>query len=1030
MLQRLVHFSIRFRGPVIAVACLLVGYGIYALTRAKYDVYPEFAPPLVEIQTEAPGLSPDEVEALVTRPVENTINGVSNLESIRSQSVQGLSIITAMFEEHSDVFRARQVVSERLAELAGAMPLGVKAPIMAPLTSAASMVLAVGLTSGKVSPMDLRTFADWTLRPRLIGVPGVAKAVVFGGEVRQLQIQVLPDRMAAFDLSISDVLAAARSSTGIRGAGFVEGPAERITLQTQGQAYTAGQLGEVTLAHHGGVTVRMKDVAHVVDGPEPKVGDAAIDGKAGVMIMVSGQYGANTLEVTAGLEKALAEMKPVIAAQGIELHDRIFRPANFIQTSIRNITHSLISGAILVAVVLFIFLFNLRSAFISLTAIPLSLLLAVAALQWLGITLNTLTLGGLAIAIGEVVDDAIIDVENILRRLKENRRLGNPKSVFRVVLDASVEVRGAVVYATFVVALVFLPVLTMSGIQGRLFGPLAIAYILSILASLLVALTLTPALSAAMLPPAIEQSHETRLIVRMKELYIGFMRRVMERPAPLLITAGALCVAALGTMPFFGGEFLPDMREGHFIIHMSAVPGTSVRETMRIGNALTRELRKHPFVDSVTQQIGRAELADDTWPVSYEEMHVELKPLSGEDAETAETEIRKSIANFPGVYFAVRKFLGERIEETISGATAEVVIKIFGDDLDALDRKAKEVAQVVSGIHGAASVQVEAPPGAPRIVVRLRPGSLTQFGFRPVDVLEAVGTAYEGTPVAQTYEANRVFDVAVILDERVRQNPEALGGLMLTNQDGLRVPLRQLADIFEDTGRTTILHDGTRRRQAVTCDVRGRDLTGFVEDVQRTLQSKVSFPAGTYAAVGGASVARAQALHEILVHSLLAAAGILLLLSIVFRNTRNLLLVLMNLPFALVGGVLAVFATGGRVSIGAMVGFVTLFGITMRNSMMLISHFEHLVEQEGMTWGLEAALRGASERLVPILMTAIVTALGLLPLAIGSGEAGREIEGPMAVVILGGLATSTALNLLVLPSLALRYGSFTPATED
>lgn len=808
MLQRLVHFSIRFRGAVVAVACLLVGYGIYALSRAKYDVYPEFAPPLVEIQTEAPGLSPEEVEALVTRPIENTINGVSNLESIRSQSVQGLSIVTAIFEEHSDVFRARQVVSERLAELSGEMPQGVKAPIMAPLTSAASMVLAVGLTSDRVSLMDLRTFADWTLRPRLIGVPGVAKAVVFGGEVRQLQIQVLPERMAAFDLSITDVLAAARSSTGIRGAGFVEGPAERIVIQTQGQALTAAELGEVTLAHHGGITVRMKDVARVVDGAEPKVGDAAIDGKAGVVIMVSGQYGANTLDVTAGLEKALAEMKPVIAAQGIEVHDRIFRPANFIETSIRNIDHSLILGAILVAVVLFVFLFNVRTAFISLTAIPLSLLLAVAGLQWLGITLNTLTLGGLAIAIGEVVDDAIIDVENILRRLKENRRLGNPKSVFRVVLDASVEVRGAVVYATFVVTLVFLPVLTMSGVQGRLFGPLAIAYILSILASLAVALTLTPALSAVLLPPAIEQAHETRLIVRLKERYIRFMRSVMEGPAPLLITAGALCVAALAAVPFFGGEFLPDMKEGHFIIHMSAVPGTSIGETMRIGNALTRELRKHPFVDSVTQQIGRAELADDTWPVNYEEMHVEVKPLSGEDAENAETEIRKTIANFPGVYFAVRKFLGERIEETISGATAEVVIKIFGDDLDLLDRKAREVAQVVSGVHGAASVQVEAPPGAPRIVVRLRPEPLKQFGFRPVDVMEAVGAAYEGTPVAQTYEASRVFDVAVILDERVRQNPEALGALMLTNQDGLRVPLRQLADIFEDTGRTTILHDG------------------------------------------------------------------------------------------------------------------------------------------------------------------------------------------------------------------------------
>jgi Cu/Ag efflux pump CusA len=508
------------------------------------------------------------------------------------------------------------------------------------------------------------------------------------------------------------------------------------------------------------------------------------------------------------------------------------------------------------------------------------------------------------------------------------------------------------------------------------------------------------------------------------------MQRVMERPGPMLAGAGLVCIAAIAAVSFFGGEFLPDLKEGHFIVHMSAVPGTSIRETMRIGNLLTRELHKLPFVDTVAQQIGRAERADDTWGVHYAEVHVELKPLEGEEAEVAESQLRKKLATFPGVNFAVRRFLAERIEETISGVTAEVVIKIFGDDLDLLDGKANEVGRVIAGIRGAADVQVESPPGAPRIVVKLRSDRLKQFGFRPVDVLDAVGTAYEGTPVAQTYDSTRVFDVSVILDERIRQNPEAVGGLMLTNADGLRVPLKELADVYEDTGRTAIFHDGTRRRQAVTCDVRGRDLASFVDEARRAVQSKVSFPAGTYAAFGGASEAREQTTRDILVNSLIAAAGIILLLAIVFRSFRNLLLVLANLPFALVGGVLAVFATGGLLTVGGMVGFVTLFGITMRNSIMLISHFEHLVQQEGMPWGMEAALRGASERLVPILMTAIVTALGLLPLAIGSGEAGREIEGPMAVVILGGLITSTALNLLVLPVLALRYGRFDAIEEQ
>jgi CzcA family heavy metal efflux pump len=834
----------------------------------------------------------------------------------------------------------------------------------------------------------------------------------------------MPDRLAAFDLSINDILSAARASTGVRGAGFVEGAEQRIVLQTQGQALTSAELGETPLIHKDGITVRMRDVAAVMDAPEPKIGDAAIDGKSGVMMMISGQYGANTLEVTAGLDKALEEMRPVIAAQGVVLHDRLFRPANFIQAAVHNINQSLLLGALLVAVVLFLFLFNFRTAFISLTAIPLSLLLAVAVLDRLGITLNTLTLGGLAIAIGEVVDDAIIDVENIFRRLRENRAKPDPESVYRVVLNASIEVRSAVVYATFVVALVFLPVLTLSGVQGRLFAPLAIAYILAILGSLLVALTLTPALAAVMLPRAAERAAEPRLIAALKGRYRSLMRRVMERPGPMLAGAGLVCIAAFAAVPFFGGEFLPDLKEGHFIVHMSAVPGTSIRETLRIGNILTRELHKLPFIDTVAQQIGRAERADDTWGVHYAEIHVELKPLQGEEAEVAESQLRRELATFPGVYFAVRRFLAERIEETISGETAEVVIKIFGDDLDLLDRKANEVGQVIGSIRGAADVQVESPPGAPRIVVKLRPDRLKQFGFRPVDVLDAVGTAYEGTPVAQTYDSTRVFDVSVILDERVRQDPQAAGSLMLTNGYGLRVPLKELADVFEDTGRTAIFHDGTRRRQAVTFDVRGRALASVVDEARRAVQSKVSFPAGTYAVFTGASEARAQTTRDILVNSVIAGAGIILLLAIVFRSFRTLLLVLANLPFALVGGVVAVFATGGLLTVGGMVGFVTLFGITMRNSIMLISHFEHLVQQEGMLWGMEAALRGASERLVPILMTAIVTALGLLPLAIGSGEAGREIEGPMAVVILGGLITSTALNLLVLPALALRYGRF------
>ncbi len=1028
MLARLVAFSIRFRGVVIALACLVIGYGVYITAHARYDVYPEFAPPLVIIQAEAPGLSPEEVESLVTRPVENAVNGVGNLESVRSQSIQGLSVVTAVFREGADVYRARQMVSERLAGALAEMPAGAKPPRMAPLATSTSLVYIAGLTSEKRSLMDLRTFADWTLRPRLLAVSGVASVSVFGGEVRQLQIQLRPDRLLAYGITTDDVLASARQATGIRGAGFVYTGVQRIVLQARGQSLTPQELGAVALARPNGVTVRLRDVANVVNAPEPKIGDATIEGKRGVMVEVTAQLGANTVEVSRGIEKALDDMKPLFEAEQIALHPGLFRPAGFIETAIHNIGASLIFGGVLVSVVLFLFLFNLRTPFISLTAIPLSLLVAVIVLDRWGVTLNTLTLGGLAIAIGAVVDDAIIDVENIFRRLRENARLPQPRPAFDVVLDASLEVRSAVVYATFVVALVFLPVLTMSGVQGRLFAPLGAAYILAILASLAVALTVTPALSYALLVKQGGTAAESPLLARLKGGYLRLLESLATHPKLVILGALALFLAAAAALPFFGGEFLPELREGHLIVHMAAVPGTSLDESVRLGARVTSVLKAIPYIRSVSQQIGRAELSEDTWGTHYSEFHVDFKPLSGEQAEAVEPEIRRALSQFPGVYFAIKPFLTERMEEVMSGVNAEVVIKIFGEDLDSLDRTARRVASVVAGIRGAADVQMESPPGMPEMAIRLRPDRMQQFGFHPVGVLEAIQTAYEGQVAGETYEGNRVFDVSVILDENSRRDPESVGSLLLYSPEGVRLPLRELADTYLTTGRYMVVHDGAQRRQAVSCNVIGRDVTSFVAEAQRKVQEGVRFPRGVYPEFAGAAEARARAQHEILLYSLVAGVGIILLLSMVFPQWRNLLLILANIPFALIGGVAAVFMTGGWLTVGSMVGFVTLFGITMRNSIMMLSHFEHLVREEGATWGLETVLRGASERLSPVLMTALVTALGLLPLALGSGDPGREVEGPMAIVILGGLVTSTVLNLLVLPTLAFRYGRFQAGT--
>jgi CzcA family heavy metal efflux pump len=1024
VLTKLVEVSIRFRGIVVALACLVVGYGAYATWTARYDVYPEFAPPQVVVQTEAPGLSPEDVEQLVTRPVENVLNGAPDVEAIRSQSIQGLSVVTVVFLQRTDVYRARQMVNERIAEASVQMPQGVLPPAMAPLTGATSVVLIIGLTSDQRSLMDVRTFADWTLRPRLLGVPGVARVSTFGGDVRELQVQVEPERLAAYHLSFSDVMTAAKAATGVRGAGFIETPTQRVVVQTQGQSLSAAKLGEVVLHVANNRTARLKDVAVVADGAEPKIGDATIMGRPGVMLNISSQYGANTMDVTRALDAAIAEMAPVIAANQLTLHRDLFRPANFIRTSVRSISTALLIGGVLVTLVLLVFLFNLRVAFISLTAIPLSLLVAIIVLTRMGESLNTLTLGGLAIAIGEVVDDAIIDAENIFRRLREAPRNLNASQIFHIVLHASVEVRSAVVYATFIVALVFIPVLTMSGVQGRLFAPLGWTYILAILASLLVALTVTPALSYLLLPKAIETAKEPPYVVALKARYGRWLHALSDRPRTLMISAGALCVLAIAAVPFLGGEFLPPLREGHFIVHMVTLPGTALPESMRLGALVSTELLKNPNVRLVAQQIGRAEQGDDTAGVHYSEIHVDLKPLGGSAAEQAETDVRDALERIPGALFSTKTFLTERIEEVVSGARAQVVVQVFGDDLDVIDQKAQDVLRLVASVPGAVDTQLESPAGTPELVIRLRPEALRQFGFQPVNVLEAIQAAYQGATVGQAYDGNRVFNVVGVLAPGIRQHPDRVGQLPLQNLEGVRVPLQSLADVYETSGRYSIAHEGSRRRQAIFCDVGGRDLASFVADLQQTLRTKMQFPQGVYAVVSGASEALDQARREIFAYSLVAAIGIVLLLSIAFRNIRNTLLVLANLPFALVGGVLAAVATGGNLSVGSMVGFVTLFGITTRNSIMMISHFEHLVRHERETWGIEAAVRGASERLTPVLMTAIVTALGLLPLALGSGEPGKEIEGPMAIVILGGLVTSTVLNLIVLPTLALRYGHF------
>ncbi|HVC00376.1 MAG TPA: efflux RND transporter permease subunit [Candidatus Dormibacteraeota bacterium] len=1028
MLSGIVSWALSRRGIVMVLALMLFGYGIYSLTTAQYDILPNFAPAEVTLKTEAPGLSAGQVETLVTQPIENTINGSPGIAALRSTSIQGFSSIVVVFQFTTHIYRIREILAQRLVGISSILPAGVQTPILSPPTSSAGTVMAVALTSRAHSLMDVQTAAYWTVRPRLLAVPGVANIAVFGRSVRQIQIQYDPEKLIQRRLTVAELLAAAKHATGVLGAGFIDTPNQRLVLQSQAQTTDPEAIAGTVLARVGGRNVTIGDVARVVAAPAPAFGAASIDGRPCVLLLASSQPGTNTLAVTARLSRALAELQPALAAEKITLHTNLFRPASFVLTALRNIRSALFIGAILVVIVLFLFLFDLRTAAISCVAIPLSLLTATLVLSSLGYSLNVMTLGGLAIAIGEVVDDAVIDVENILRRLRENRSSASPRPIFRVVLDASLEVRSAVVYATFAVVLVFLPVLAISGLAGRIFAPLGVAYISSILASLAVALTVTPAMCLLLLGKRELAPHDPPLVAWAKRLHRPLLAMAEKWSRTVMVVVGMVILGVLLLLPRLRSSFIPQLQGGYYVVHFQEAPGASLGETLRIGTRITKAFMKLPFVQVVTQRAGRGELASEARGVNASEIDIKVDP-SYPHPESIPAQLRRVAARFPGLAISTETFLTERFHDLLSGFTQQVAVEAVGNNLDELDQAAVEIAATLRKIPGATGVQIQAPPSMPQIEVDVRRRAAERWGLDPVQVLQAVSTAYQGDSVGKIFQGNQVFDVAVWLAPDERNNVADLASLPLRTPDGNYVSLGQVARVYADSGRYMIYHEGGRRVQPVTCDVTGRNVASFVAEAQIRI-AQLHLPAGVYAQFLSTAAAAAQARRDLLVDSILAGIGIVLLLSIVLTNYRNLFLVLLNLPFALVGGVLAAWLFNDRtLSLGSLVGFVTLFGITVRNAIMLISHYEHLVAVEGMDWGPEAAVRGALERLSPILMTALVTGLGLLPLALAGGRAGAEIEGPMAIVILGGLFTSTALNLLVLPALALRFGRFEPPSD-
>lgn len=1016
MLTSIVRTALRFPRLVLLVSLLLVAYGAFLLTRAEFEVFPEFVPAQASVQAEAPGMTASQVELLVTHPLEDVINGATGVASVRSKSIQGLSVIDVTFRDGEDPYRARQVVAERLSEIAGRLPAGVGAPSLSPLTSSTMDLLKIGLVSDTLTPMELRDLAQWTVRPRLLATPGVARVNIFGGELRRIEVRIRDLDLVSRGLAVSDVIAAVQSATAIRGGGYVDTDAQRILIESQGAAITAKDIASAVVSPDTSGPITVSDVADVLDAPTPKFGDALVMGRPGVLLTLSSQYGANTLTATHAVEAALGELKPSLEAQGVTLYPALHRPANFIETALAGVRGDLLLGAFLITVVLLAFTRDLRVAFVAFVAIPFSLLAAILVFDALGQTINTMVLGGLAVALGVVIDDAVIGTENILRRLRER----GDRPAREVILDASVEVRAPVVYATFVLALTMAPVLFLSGLQGAFFSPLAAAFLLATFASLLVAITLTPALAFLLLQNA-SPPREPGVLTRLKRWHLKILQRLIDRPRAALIMTVLLGVISVVGFLSFGAELLPAFRERHYVLAVNGPSGASIEWMRDVGARITKDLLAIPGVATAEQQIGRAEAGEDTFPPSESEFHVELDKVGGKEEERILGDIRHVLDSYPGLQTEALTFLGDRIGESLSGETASIVVSAYGPDLDVLDRVAARIAAVMHATPGAVDVQVKTPPGAPSLSIALDPKKLALRGVSATEAYDAIEAAYQGKTIAQVTDGQRITDVAVTLPAAGANDPEAAGAITVRGASGALAPLSDIAAISLDTSRATISHDGGRRRQVVTANADTSDIAGVTARIQKAIAEKVTLPADVYLEYTGAAEGQAAAQRELLINVSIAAIGIVTLLVLAFGGGRPAILILSSAPSALAGGVAAVLMTGGVVSLGGLVGFVTLFGIAARNAILLVAHADHLVEAEGAPWNAETVLRAASERVAPILMTALVTALGMAPLAIGSGEAGREVQGPMAQVILGGLATSTLLSLVLLPPLILAF---------
>jgi len=1019
MLDRLIKFSLENRLFVVALAALLFVYGVITIINLPVDVLPDLNRPRVTIFLEANGMAPEEIENQVVLPVETALNGAPDVESVRSSSAIGIGMVFVEFDWSTDVYRARQLVAEKLQTVP--LPEGIT-PVMGPISSVMGQIMMVGISGDSTSPAELRTLADFTIRRRLMSINGVSQVIAIGGERLQYQVLVSAAKLKQFNLSIDDVDEALSLTNQNSTGGFFDQYGSEVVIRNIGRAQSLSDLEKTVVSNSEGLPVLLSQVAEVRFGAAQKRGDASINGRPAVILTIEKQPGANTVQLTDQIETVLAELQATLP-DDVSLNADIFQQKNFIEASLTNVEHALRDGFIMVVIVLFLFLLNFRTTIITLTAIPLSIVITAIVFKFFGFSINTLTLGGLAIAIGELVDDAIVDVENVFRRIRENRQLERPRPLLQVVYNASREVRNSIVYATIIVVLVFIPLFYMEGIEGRVFAPLGVAYIVSIVSSLLVSLTVTPVLCSYLLGRVGKNGEKDSALVRfLKRNETKLLHWGLARSKHILIAVVIAIAAAVSFIPFFGTEFLPPFNEGSFTINLSTPPGTSLQESNKIGTLAEKLMLEVPEVEYVSRRTGRAEYDEHVEPVSNSEIDVQLREDSRRGREEIVADIRSQLAILKGVSVNVGQPISHRLDHLLSGVRAQVAIKLFGTDLDELRAKAGEISAAIGNVPGVVDVQMEKQVMVPQLSIRIDRDALQRYGLQAGKVARDLEIFYNGKVTGQILENGKSFDILLRTTDEERTNIDAIRNTLIDAPDGSLIPLQQIAQIEYTTSINSIMHENSQRKIGVSCNIQGRDLGTAVREIERTIAEQVELQPGYYVEYGGQFESQQSATKLIVWLSAISFAGIFLVLYAHFKSVAFSLQIMLNIPLALIGSVVAVWLTGGTFSVATLVGFITLTGIASRNGIMMISHYIHLVKEEGEVFGLPMIIRGTLERMVPVLMTALVAALALIPLTLNPQASGKEILYPVATVILGGLVSSTLLDMIVTPVVFYTFG--------